>query len=341
MVPRNRHYIIRWQVPGGGWEKAFNLDGLSLLYWLRFLNALLILPLVLARAGWPPARFSRKTLLCRSWCQPSIAFLPQTTFYAVNNDILSPLTFGAAFVLLLTFWEAEIPGPGIAAATGLALAATFLTKISNLPLAAVAGGFVGLKFFLMWWNGRLRATLVPLLVFLPCAALPMAAWMAWCRTNFGDLTGSAQKVQFLNWAAKPFGEWLHHPLFSSHGFWYFLKTNLATFWQGEQLWHRQPLADPAVNLACVVLTLGALALTLAALLRPRSGLHHAAAWGGGFRFPVLYSHVRFFALLSVRYDFQDCFYPSRALPYFTSGRLMLGMLIPFLILLRIGPGPAG
>ena len=28
-----------------------------------------------------------------------IACLPQTTFYAINNDILTPLTFGAAFVL--------------------------------------------------------------------------------------------------------------------------------------------------------------------------------------------------------------------------------------------------
>jgi hypothetical protein len=38
----------------------------------------------------------------------------------------------------------------------------------------------------------------------------------------------------------------------------------------------------------------------------------------------------------VKYDFQDCFYPSRALPYFVSGRLMLGMLVPFLILFACG-----
>ena len=46
--------------------------------------------------------------------------------------------------------------------------------------------------------------------------------------------------------------------------------------------------------------------------------------------------VVFFGWLSVIYDFQDCFYPSRAHPYFTSGRLLLGALIPFLILFVFG-----
>jgi hypothetical protein len=31
----------------------------------------------------------------------------------------------------------------------------------------------------------------------------------------------------------------------------------------------------------------------------------------------------------VSYDFGDCFYPSREMPYITSGRLALGALIPF------------
>jgi hypothetical protein len=44
----------------------------------------------------------------------------------------------------------------------------------------------------------------------------------------------------------------------------------------------------------------------------------------------------FFALMSIIYDFNECPYPSRAYPYFTSGRLMLGMLIPFLLLVAYG-----
>ena len=40
----------------------------------------------------------------------------------------------------------------------------------------------------------------------------------------------------------------------------------------------------------------------------------------------------FLAALSVRYDFNQCSYPSRVYPFFTSGRLILAALVPFLIL---------
>ena len=313
--------------------KMLSLDGLTLLYWLRFLNVPLILALVWL--GWMAARsFFPENNFIQVMVPAFIVCLPQTTFYAVNNDILSPLAFGAVFLLLLKFCGSEKPGHGLAAATGLALAATFLTKISNLPLLAVAGLFLALKILGTLWRGK--GTFAPVLVLLLCAAVPMATWMMWCQTNFGDPTGAAQKVKFLNWADKPVSEWLHHPLFTTDGFWYFLKTNLATFWQGEQLWHRQPLANPAIDSAYVVLTLGALALTLAALLYPRSGFTTQQRTAVAFCFLCFFAMLGFFALLSVKYDFQDCFYPSREHPYFTSGRLMLGMLIPFLILFTAG-----
>ena len=34
----------------------------------------------------------------------------------------------------------------------------------------------------------------------------------------------------------------------------------------------------------------------------------------------------------IRFDFGRCFYPSRENPYFVSGRLITGTLIPFLLL---------
>ena len=100
--------------------------------------------------------------------------------------------------------------------------------------------------------------------------------------------------------------------------------------------NRQPLAIPAVDSVYVVLTLGALAFTLAALLRrpPQfSTPQRAAVW---FSFACLVAMFAFFALLSVKYDFHDCFYPSTEKPFFVSGRLMLGMLVPFLILFACG-----
>jgi hypothetical protein len=168
------------------------------------------------------------------------------------------------------------------------------------------------------------------------AALPTAAWMAWCRINFGDFTGANLKIHFLGWTQQPFAEWFHHPLFSGSGCWYFLKRNIATFWQGEMLWHRQPLALPGVDSTYVALTLGALALTLGAwLARPRQ-FTAAQRVALGFSFLCVLASFAFFALLSVKYDFHDCFYPSREHPFFVSGRLMLGMLVPFLVLFACG-----
>ena len=328
---------LYYTIAGAWWRlgKLLGLDGGQLLYWLRFLNIPLLAALVwlggfAARQLFPENKFIRVAV------PALIAFLPQTTFYAINNDILSPLAFGAAFVLLLKLWAAETPSPRLAAATGLALAATFLTKISNLPLLAVAGIFLALKIFRLARAGRLRPAVPAFGLLAACAGLPMAAWMTWCRINFGDFTGSVLKIRFLGWTHKPFAEWFHHPIFSPAGGWYFLKGNLSTLWQGEILWQRKPLAIPAVDLIYVGLTLALLLLALIALLkRPArfSADQRAALW---FGFAGLAAAFAFFALLSVKFDFQDCFYPSREHPFFTSGRLMLGMLIPFLLLFACG-----
>jgi Predicted membrane protein (DUF2142) len=322
---------------GAWWRlgKLIGLDGGQLLYWLRFLNVPLVTALVWL--GWRTARklFPENSFI-RLAVPGIIAFMPQTTFYAINNDNLAPVTFGVAFLFLLKVWETKIPTPRLAAATGLALAAVFLTKTSNLPLLAVAGIFLALKFILLARDGNFPAAKLPLLALLLSAGLPMAAWMAWCKINFGDLTGSNLKIQFLGWTHKPFAEWFQHPIFFPPGLWFFLKQNLATFWQGEMLWHRQPLANPAVDLIYTALSLGVLAFTLVALLRrppPFTAPQRTAIW---LSFACVAAMFAFFALLSVKYDFQDCFYPSRAKPFFVSGRLMLGMLVPFLILFACG-----
>jgi hypothetical protein len=42
--------------------------------------------------------------------------------------------------------------------------------------------------------------------------------------------------------------------------------------------------------------------------------------------------VVFLAVMSMRYDFGNCVYPSREKPYFVSGRLIAGTILPFLLL---------
>lgn len=322
---------------GAWWRlgKLLKMDGLPLLYWLRFLN-ILIVPII-AWLGWITARgiFPENKFISVA-VAAIIAFMPQTVFYSVTNDILSPVAFGAAFLLLLRFAEADMTDLRLAALSGVALAATYLVKTSNLPLVAAAGTLLGLLAIQAGGKKKLDASLPSLFILAACAGIPIITWMIWCQFSFGDPIGSGQKISLLHWTAKPVVEWLNHPLFTLHGFWIFLTGNISTFWQGEFLWHGQPMAIPEMNYFYVMLTLTILFFTAFASLKPvvkLSSIQQLAIW---FAFSCMALSLVFFALLSVRYDFHDCFYPSREHPYFTSGRLMLGLLIPFLVLFAYG-----
>lgn len=321
---------LYYALAGAWWRagEALGLEGGNRLYWLRFLNIPLVMGIVWV--GWLVARRVFPESFFAQMAGPAIvAFMPQTAFYSINNDILAPLVFGAVFLALLKFWAAAIPSARLSAGLGLAVAATFLTKISTLPLLAVAGPFIAGKLFQIARQKKLRPAWPALIALSLCTLLPMLAWMLWCKAHYGDFTGSAVKIEKLGWSDRPAAEWLSHPLFSPRGLWTFVGDNLATFWQGEFWWLRQPLAYPALNGFYQGLTLVLFAAALVALIRLKIQGSHVALW---FSCACLAAQFVFFALLSVKFDFQDCFYPSRAHPFFTSGRLMLGGLIPVLML---------
>ena len=328
---------LYYSLAGAWWRlgKWLKLDGGQLLYWLRFLNAPLVSALVWL--GWRTARklFPENNFICLA-VPGIIAFMPQTTFYAINNDVLSPVCFGAAFTCLIKLLRTEVPDVRLGIFTGLALAATFLTKISNLPLLAVSAVAILFKTWKLAGTGKLRAALPSLSTLTLCAVLPMVAWLAWCKHTFGDFTGTAAKIQFLGWTLKPFAQWWHHPIFTPHGLWTFVSGLMATFWQGEFLWHRQPLALPGVDLVYVLASIVFVGLALANLLPQSKASATAQRQALWFGFACLAAAVAFLGFLSIIYDFHDCFYPSREHPYFTSGRLMLGALIPFLLLFVYG-----
>ena len=328
---------LYYALAGFWWDigKWLGFDGGRLLYWLRFLNILFVAALVwlgyfAARTVFP------ENVFLRLGVPALLAFLPQTAFYSINNDVLSPLCFGAAFVCLIKFVSAESPNPRWGTAAGLALAATFLTKMSNLPLLAVGFAAVLLKIWCLVKTGKFRAALPSLASLFFCAALPIAGWMAWTKNHFGDLTGSAEKIQLLGWTLKPLGEWWHHPIFTPHGAWTFFSGLLATFWQGEFLWHGQPLVAPVVNMIYGMASIGFVAVALAVLIArsaDANGSQRQALW---LALAGFVATVAFLAFLSVIYDFHNCANPSRQHPYFTSGRLLLGALIPFLLLFEFG-----
>lgn len=309
-------------------------DG-RLLYWLRFLNIFVISALVglgyiAARVVFPEQRFPRLAV------PALLAFIPQGTFYSISNDVLSPLCFGAAFICLIRWWRGEIPNLRLGIFLGLALAATGLTKMSNLPLLALSAVVVLLKILQLGKTGKLRAAWLSLLGLMLCAGMPMGIWLAWCKHNFGDFTGSAPKIQNLGWTLKPFGEWWHHPIFTPQGLWTFLSKLIGTCWQGEFWWHRQPMVLPVVNYVYVISTLLLLGVAVAILCRRFVAANRPPQDALWLALGSLVVSVVFLGFLSIIYDFHDCFYPSREFPYFASGRLMLGALAPFILLFVFG-----
>jgi hypothetical protein len=128
-----------------------------LLYWLRFLNIFSSS----RSCGWALWRrdwFFRKTCFCGSAfrrCWPSFRKAPFIPFKTTcsRRCVLARRSF-----CLVKLLRAERAGcPAWERLTGLALAATFLTKISNLPLLAVSGLVVLFKISRLAKAGKLRA----------------------------------------------------------------------------------------------------------------------------------------------------------------------------------------
>ena len=309
-------------------------DG-RLAYWLRFLNIALVPALVwlayaTARLVFPNNCFVRLGV------PALLALMPQTAFYSIGNDVLSPLCFGITFLVLLKWLESETPSPATGAVMGLGFAATFLAKMTNLPLLAVVAAAVLVKATLDVQSGKFRAALPALAAFLYCALPPILGWMIWCKSNFNDLTGSSVKTHFLGWTIKPFSEWWHHPIFTPGGLWTYLSGQLGTFWQGEFLWHRQPLVLPGTEFFYSMLSLALLVPACPSLLPQRSNEANLRRWALGLSLVCFTAELAFYAILSVVYDFHDCPNPTREHPYFHAGRMMLGALIPFLLLFVYG-----
>ncbi len=321
----------------GLWWNLGKLLGFSeahLLYWLRFLNVALVVAIVWL--GYIASRIAfTENPFIRLGVPAILAFMPQTAFYSVENDVLSVICFGITFICVLRWIFSETFSVWLGAATGLAFAATCLAKMTNLPLLGVTGIFLLVKTGFLARQRKPRAALPGLTAFFCCAFLPIAGWMAWCKSSFGDFTGSKIKIEHLGWTVKPIHEWWHHPIFTLAGLWTYLSGQISTFWQGEFKWYYPPTAQPlALHGTDVIYTL--ITLLLVAFALP--GLFRCANLSSfqrqalGLSVACFIAIMGFFALMSIVYDFGDCLNPSREHPYFHAGRMLLGVLIPFLLL---------
>jgi hypothetical protein len=313
----------------GGWlrlGRGLGLEGARLLYFVRALGPLVAGALVLVAHRLVRDLYRDEALV--RWGVPLLAAVfPQDTLFYVTPDVLSPLLGGLCFAFSLTLARRPESGGLAYAAAGLTLAAALLTKWTNAALWAVA----------------LAASLHALAHASPPAAARRFGWklalqwtlalapvLWWCERSlrlYGDPTGSALKVARLGWGRKPLADWLDHPLFSPAGFAEFATGLVPTFWRGELAWHRTDLALSPIDALYTASTFLLLALALAGLRGREPGRFLAE----GLATVAVAVATVLLALLSLAFVFDATTNPSASRPYFIQGRLISGVLLPFLL----------
>jgi Predicted membrane protein (DUF2142) len=311
--------------------RALGVNGGWLLYWVRLLNVFVAVTLVwvgfvAAKLVFPDREFMRLSvpLLLAIW--------PQTTFYSIQSDSFSPLWFGIAFVGLIKLLQTERPALSLAICTGLAVAATCLVKTTNIALLLVVGLTFIFKIRNLSDRRRLGKVLPTLAVLLLSAVVPIALWFAWNLHTFGDLTATTSKIDFLSWTRKPVNNWWPHPIFTLNGLKEFWPELVASFWRGEFIWHGKRLAfqtSDAFYWISSTLAIAVAVISLFPRLTQLTAFQRESLWLAAASFAAL---ILFVVVLSIAFDFGLCPYPSREHPYFTSGRLLSAVAVPFFLL---------
>jgi hypothetical protein len=103
---------------------------------------------------------------------------------------------------------------------------------------------------------------------------------------------------------------------------------MARFWRGEVEWHGRHFDWQIADQVYAVSSLIFIAAAVLGL-RKQFGLSAFQRKAIAVAILVVAAGTAFLGLLSVQFDFGSCVNPSRSHPYFTSGRLLSGAIIPF------------
>jgi len=322
----------------GAWYRIGAWVGLRdgrLLYWTRFLDVvactcLTWLAYAFARTFFPDRPFLRLGIPLL------VAFFPQDMFFAVNNDVLLPLSGGAAFFCLLVIHRDASKSFAFHAVTGLLVAAAFLVKFSSVALLPVSAAIVASSALRSRNAAGRSGAIAKGAVLLAAAAIPIGAWCVRDYLVMGDITGSKFKTDHLTWSLKPVTAIFDHPMFTVSGMGFFWQETLARFWRGEFVWEVKTMASPGWDR---FYGWSSFVFLAAAVIAPATWRKDTRSAERDVLWPSLALFVlslAFLVAISVIYDFGACQYPSPAMPYVTSGRLALGALIPFAALYVCG-----
>jgi hypothetical protein len=309
--------------------KFIGLQDGYLLYWIRFLN----LPIYCIMI-WISYLFCKliypDDINIRLGTVILLAFIPQDVFYSISNDVMSSLMALISLYLMLNIYISD-KKLRVYCITGLMASTTVLVKLSNIPFIIVFGIlFINLIHKYVKQNKiiQYRSHLIMLATSL---LTPIAIWCSFNYFKLGDATGTRAHIEFCGWQLKPFNELWHHPIFTLQGIYYFISHLITSFWRGEFVWHSQIINTKSSDVLYLISSVIFCLFGMKSMLFEKNEL---ISWKGLWNkllvlTPLLF--ILFLGYLSIKYDFCNDFYPSRKLPYFVSGRLMLASMIPLLI----------
>jgi hypothetical protein len=321
-----------YYVVGGLWlrlGRALGLQGGHLLYWVRGLATPLVFALVLAsylflRETHPENAFMRVGV------PALLAVFPMDVFFYITRDALSPLLAGVGFFLALRLVTRPTAGFGAHALVAAVMGLAFLTKYTNVALLGVCALCTLIAVARRPSAREIRGEGGRLLAMWLLIAVPVGVWLVRNLLVFGDLTATAFKIERMGWGRKPLSEYMDHPIFTLSGLHTFVGKLIPLFWRGEIAWHRVPLASPSADEFYVATTL--LFVTLAALGLRRRERAGSARLAEAMALATLAASVAMLAGLSLLYVFHETSNPTASLPYFVQGRLISGVLVPFVLL---------
>jgi hypothetical protein len=321
-----------------GWYKLGELLGArdwQLAYWVRFLNALFYGAFVWVAYLFVKRIYPQRAFLCVA-VPMLLAVFPQDVFYGMNRDVLSPVLVTSVLLLLYRDMEGELGSSYQLIVGGFLTGIAFLADVSNIVLfgVLVAALYVrtrtAVKLGTFRDEGKVIIASALAAVFLPLL------WMARNRAVMGDLTGSKAKMAYLGWTLKPWREVWHHPIFSVHGIGDFLHELIRTYWRGEYVWAGTPMhgvyADNFYLFSSYLMFVAFSAYFVSEGQRERK-LQQLSNYLSLY---LVTASILFMAAISLPFDFHQCVYPSRESPYFVSGRIICGTMLPFVLIYLSG-----
>jgi hypothetical protein len=330
------HYAL-----AGAWirvGRVLGLEGGQLLYWTRGLNAISMILLVLGSYLFVRDAAPGDTFL-RLGIPMLLVVFPLDVFYYVTQDALSPLLFALGFFGAARLARVPVAGPLAYAAVGAVAAAALLTKYTNLALVPV---YATATLYALWARPsarRLRGEGGRWVVTWLLLLLPVCAWLVRNQILFEDFVGTSYKLERMGWGRKSFSEYWDHPLFTPSGFAGFVGDLIPRFWRGQLAWYRTTLAWSPADAFYTFTTL--IFLAAAAIGLRRRGRSESARGIESLGFVALITSVATLAGLSLLFVYGEKTDPSLAKPYFSHGRLIAGVLVPFLWLYLRGIQVAG